>query len=65
MYQDMNSTFAVQEQRLNETGHSLTLEQREHMDKSHRIWAAIVAVICFGLVALMIAYPSLARVLTV
>lgn len=61
MYKDIDSTHAVQAQRLEETGYSLTAAEREHLDKRHRIWAAITVVTCLGLIFGLIAYPSFSR----
>lgn len=63
MYQDIDSTRAVQAQRLEDTGYSLTAAERAYLDKRHRFWAAVTLVVCFGLLALLVAYPTIARAL--
>ena len=63
MYQDIDSTRAVQDQRLEDTGYTLTAAERAHLDRRHRFWAAVTLVVCFGLLALLMAYPTIGRVL--
>lgn len=61
MYQDIDSTRAVQAQRLEDTGYSLTAAEREHLDKRHRFWAAVTLLVCFASLVFLVAYPTIAR----
>lgn len=57
MYQDIDSTEAVQAQRMAETGYTLTQEERDRMDKRHRFWAAITGITCLALLLYLATYP--------
>lgn len=59
---DIDSTRAVQAQRLEDTGYTLTAAERARLDRRHRFWAGVTSFVCLGMLVMLAAYPWLERV---